>query len=77
MAKPIISRPPKRASITDQINQQRGALFQAQAIVRVVRFAADSRLAGMEDVDVTYALAVADKIIDDVAGALELVGGAS
>lgn len=76
MAKKIVSRV-RRASIQEQINVQRGALFRAQAIIRVTRFAADSRLAGLDETDITFTLAVAEKIIDDAASELELVGGAS
>ena len=76
MPKTIVTRRKAgtRTSVTDQINEQRGQLFQAQAIVRCVRLAAASSLAGFDETDITFALAAADRIIDNAASALELVG---
>lgn len=68
---------PATRPVRDQINDQRGQLFQAQAVIRCVRFAAASRLGGLDETDITCALAAADRIIDNATAALELVGGAS
>lgn len=78
MSRSKSNRPPsKRASIRDQINNERGRLFQAQAVINCARFAVSTKCAGLGDTDISIALHVADKIIDDVCAALELVGAQS
>lgn len=80
MAKRIISRrktaskKPAGKPVREQINNERGRLFQAQAVINCARFAVSTKCAGLGDTDISIALHVADKIIDDVCAALELVG---
>jgi len=67
----------KRAGRQDEINAQRGQLFKAQAVVNCVRHAITSQDVGLQETDITLALRVTAETIDNVAAALELVGGAS
>jgi hypothetical protein len=49
----------------------RTRLFEAQSVVHCVRHAITTSDAGLDDAAMTYALTVAARIIDDVAGELE------
>jgi len=77
MPKAILSGRPAAKPAGDHINEQRGQLFKAQAIVNCVRHAITSQDEGLQETDITLALRVTAETIDDVAASLERAGGAS
>lgn len=72
MAKKQSKRPRSaRASVGNQITEQRRRLLGADAIVVCVRAALDSRLDAPDEIRVGDALQVASDIINDAVAALE------
>lgn len=61
---------PRTARASINLEAQRARLFQAQAIVAVTRYAMATTLEAFDETAVIDALAVVERIVDDVANAL-------
>jgi hypothetical protein len=75
MPKPIVT--PPTGTLREQINEQRGELFKAQAVANCVRHAITSKDDGLQETDITFALRVTAETIDAVAAELERIGVAA